>query len=575
MDKKTLFSFFAALFAAGCTCCQPSCYLIEAEEMDDLGAFETHTGDCSGNALIRANEAGLFARGTYDIPEEADYTIFLRNLSFGDKLRTFDVYVDRKKVGSGGDTPGETRPALEWCKIAKVHLTKGEHQIILQSTGPNARCDALLLVKGEAKPIPDDSMPQKFQHLTTKNGTKHLGEFKLNCAPERAPFGAYHCNEPIVFVVHPTLDGKPLSEGQIVYSLIGDDGKKSEGSVKLDGKSVRVTTTLTKPGFVRLILTIHDKDGKLYLGSEKYDSCVGADEEKIFQIDEPEDFDAFWAKQKARLATVPLKPELKEIEGKDPKNFRTFEVTVPCPGNAPVTGFLVVPRDAAKKTLPATVAFQGYGVRTPTCAFPHEDRIFFEINAHGMPLQQTRESIKQLAEKLNRYALDDTADPQNAYFCSMVLRVLRSLEFVRSLPEWNGKDLMVYGGSQGGLQSLWAAALDEKVSFCRVFVPWCCNLGTEKFGFMPKSWGVTYTAGARYFDAANFAKRIHCPVEITRAGLSDFICPPAGIARMYHNLKCPKSITWFVCNNHSNPPAPRPTFTTKTDDFKVPEAFAK
>ncbi|MCQ2378522.1 MAG: acetylxylan esterase [Victivallaceae bacterium] len=575
MTWKNALLFFVALAVSGCGCPGSQSYLIEAEEMDDLGSFETERGDCSGNALIRAAGTNIFAKGVYEIPEEGDYTFFLRDVSFGDNQRTLDCLVDRKKIGSGGDAPGAVRPALEWCKLGSSHLTRGAHEIMLQSTGANVRADALLLVKGKVPPLPDDSMPEKYQRLCTRNGVRHSGEVKFNCMTERAPFGAYHCKEAIVFSIHPTLDDKPIREGQLFYTLAGDDGKKSEGIVKLTGNPVKVTTTLDTPGFVRLTFTLHDADGKLFLGAGKFDSCAGADEEKISQIAEPEDFDAFWAKQKARLAAVPLKPEFKEIAGRDPENFRSFEVTIPAPGNAPVTGFLVVPRDAKAKTLPANVAFQGYGVHMPSCAFPQKGCIFFEINAHGMPLAQTRESIKELAHKLNRYALDDTADPENAYFCGMALRVLRALEFVRTLPEWNGKDLMVSGGSQGGLQSLWAAGLDDKVSFCQPYIPWCCNLGSETLGFMPKTWGVTYTEGARYFDAANFAKRIKCPVEITRAGLGDFICPPSGVARMYHNLKCPKKITWFVNNAHSNPPSPRPTFATQSDDFKVPAAFEK
>ncbi len=576
MNQKFFFPLFAALCAAGCTYYQkPQSYLIEAEHMDDVGNFEITWGDCSGNALLHAADAGTFARGTYLIPEEGDYLVFLRDESFGDKTRTLDVYVDGKKIGSGGDTPGTVRPALEWCKIGKVYLSKGEHVLGLHATGAHARPDALLLVKGKAPAPADNAMPEKFQRLATTNSKHCYGNVELHCVSEKAPFGAYHCGEAIVFTIAPTRDGKPIDQGKIIYTLTGDDGKKSSGTLDLSGKPVNITTTLDKPGFARLQLTVHDTDGKLLFGSEKFDSCVGADEKQIPQIAEPADFDAFWAKQKARLATVPVNPQIKEIEGQKPKDFRTFAVTIPCPGNAPVTGFLIMPRNAKAKSLPAQVAFQGYGVHMPAHPFPANGRIYFEINAHGMPLDQTRESLKELGKKLDQYALLDTATPEDAYFCSMALRVLRALEFVRTLPEWDGENLMVSGSSQGGLQSLWAAGLDDRVTYCKVAVPWCCNLGSEQFGLMPKDWGVSYTAGARYFDAANHAKRIKCPVEVERAGLGDFTCPPSGIARMYYNLTCPKKITWFVNNAHPTPRRPLPTFTTQSDDFKVPAAFEK
>ena len=37
----------------------------------------------------------------------------------------------------------------------------------------------------------------------------------------------------------------------------------------------------------------------------------------------------------------------------------------------------------------------------------------------------------------------------------MDLHVMRSLLYVKTLPEWNEKDLESRGGSQGGLQGLW------------------------------------------------------------------------------------------------------------------------
>ena len=50
-------------------------------------------------------------------------------------------------------------------------------------------------------------------------------------------------------------------------------------------------------------------------------------------------------------------------------------------------------------------------------------------------------------------------------------------EYLKTRPEWNGKDLAACGGSQGGLQASWAAALVKGVSEVRLEVPWCCDLG--------------------------------------------------------------------------------------------------
>ncbi|NMA46826.1 MAG: hypothetical protein GX945_09725, partial [Lentisphaerae bacterium] len=51
------------------------------------------------------------------------------------------------------------------------------------------------------------------------------------------------------------------------------------------------------------------------------------------------------------------------------------------------------------------------------------------------------------------------------------LRVMRSLDFVKTLPEWNGRDLIVVGSSQGGGQAIAAAGLDPQVTLCVAAVP--------------------------------------------------------------------------------------------------------
>jgi len=52
------------------------------------------------------------------------------------------------------------------------------------------------------------------------------------------------------------------------------------------------------------------------------------------------------------------------------------------------------------------------------------------------------------------------------YFRGMYLRLIRTLDFLASQPEWDGKRILVIGESQGGGQALAAAGLDKEL------VPW-------------------------------------------------------------------------------------------------------
>ena len=53
--------------------------------------------------------------------------------------------------------------------------------------------------------------------------------------------------------------------------------------------------------------------------------------------------------------------------------------------------------------------------------------------------------------------------------------------------------------------------------------------------------------GLGYFDSINHIRRAKCPVEITRAGLGDYTCPPSGLAAYYNAIPGRKSI-YLGCN---------------------------
>ena len=146
------------------------------------------------------------------------------------------------------------------------------------------------------------------------------------------------------------------------------------------------------------------------------------------------------------------------------------------------------------------------------------------------------------------------------------MRVLRALEYVKSRPEWNGRDLIVEGGSQGGLQSSWAAGLDPDVSLARPSIVWGCDFymtsGPRKR--LKGPWYIPYAPGLDYFDAISHIRRAQCPVEITRAGLGDYTCPPSGLAAYYNAIPTPKSILWVQGSRHGYiPPKPNQEFLAK------------
>lgn len=357
----------------------------------------------------------------------------------------------------------------------------------------------------------------------------------------------YKPGEPMVFTLR-VLDGEtPVAGKTLKWTRTGDDGKTDKGEGVADAEGLKVTTTLDKPGFVRLLVHAYGEDGKKLQGfaggwgANKtgdifFDGGACVEPEKLQPVAEPKDFDEFWKAARAKLDAVPVKADLQELPSKNPK-VKLYAATIACAGPKPVTGYLTVPANAKDKSLPAIVQFQGYGVNKHNPpGWLNEGAVFLEINAHGMELGKDDAYYKQLQQDLRSYCFknDENADREKTYYFGMALRVLRALEYVKSRPEWNGKALQSNGGSQGGLQALWGAGLDGAVTSSDIWSPWSCDFGGITLGRL-RGWRPDHQEALNYFDPVFFAKRITGKVHLI-ANFGDYTCAPSGVWIVYNSI---------------------------------------
>ena len=323
------------------------------------------------------------------------------------------------------------------------------------------------------------------------------------------------------------------------------------------GETAEFSVTAKTPGTVSVICTMLNEKKKPVLNARKRNIVGGLGVRvspwKIRPGNPkcPADFDEFWAKKRAELDAVPVKATREEVKlsAKDAEKYPNvvcYDVKVDCAGGKPVSGYLCMPRGAEPKSLPAMVIYHGAGVRSSNKqAFYGQKAIAFDVNAHGIENGKPAKFYAALSKgELKSYWHRGYDNHENIYFIGMYMRVMRALDYVKSLPEWDGKTLIVCGGSQGGAQTIAAAALDPQVTLAVPGVPALCDLGGRLVGRRP-GWPIHFyrpyekqtdsklIGETAYVDGVFFARRIKCPVYFSTGGI-DNTCHAVSVFAAYN-----------------------------------------
>lgn len=444
--------------------------------------------------------------------------------------------------------------------VFQIHLKKGANSIVISMTSGVNWCIGAGIV--------DVGFCDDKNKMTEEQwrGVRLIG------TTTKDPI-SYRCGEDIEFVFELVNErGTDCGKQYLVWIIKNDDGESMTGSAPITQKEeVHVHTKLERPGYVHVIAKLQGfPESMRSEASLMFDGGAGAEVEKLRAAAEiPEDFDSFWARQKQKMAEVPIKGKREKYCGAVfpdgvtiPETVVVEQFRVECLGEHPVSGLLSRPKAEGK--YPVRIIFDGYSkvpqishrMMTPGVVTLH-------INAHGYELFRGEEYYVEFFKKYEEkephsYGLspEENKNPETAYFLGMARRVMRAVAYAKTLPEWNGEDLWVRGGSQGGLQAIWASSLVEGVTRCESWIHWCSNLaGPEKDRRMA-GWAPTYVRGLDYFDTVFHASKIpeSCFVDVLRMGLGDYTCPPSGVTAMYNAIKGAKRIAIYQNSTHGYVP---------------------
>ena len=370
----------------------------------------------------------------------------------------------------------------------------------------------------------------------------------------RNPFDYKVSDEMTFAITLVDLDAakRPVPGRRLVWKRQGDDGRVEQGEATSDRPLV-VKTRSDKPGFVRLTVNVLDADGHRVRDAKRggdvvWDGGAGADVWNIACQPIPDAFDAFWDARVAALCATPARARLTPLASPSDKVcFAKFRV--PLEGDeCPAQGLVAWPKGAKDGQLPIEVSFDGYGFHATSLsaarAAEGDGRILLAVTRQGEDPCRDAAYYENIRTNVCRdfcFRNNDGA-PEKTDFCRMLLRGARALQWAKTLPQWNGRDILAKGGSMGGYQALGVAALDASVSRVEAFIPWCADLaGAAKFGRLG-GWTPAWSPALDYVALANLATRVTCPVAL-EIGLGDYVCPPSGETILYRNLRGAKSLT--------------------------------
>jgi len=336
----------------------------------------------------------------------------------------------------------------------------------------------------------------------------------------------------------------------------------SKGTVRLkNGRATIHMGTMKSPGFLdcKLKTTI---DGK----SSEHHVKVGFSPEKLKPYTQnPSDFDDFWTKAIEEARKTPLSYTCERMDKYCTHEFDCFLVKLQTDRSHSIYGFLTKPKDGGKH--PVVMCPPGAGIKTikepmRNTFYAKNGFIRLEIDIHGLNPALSEETFKDISNAFNYREngyLENGLDNRDNYYMKHVYAAcVRAIDFLTSLPEWDGKNVAVKGGSQGGALALITAGLDPRVTLCVANHPALSDMAgylDNRAGGYPhlnKLNGMLTPEKVKtlqYYDVVNFARRIKVPVYLTW-GFNDNTCPPTTSYIVYNLITSEKEALITPINEH-------------------------
>lgn len=336
-------------------------------------------------------------------------------------------------------------------------------------------------------------------------------------------------------------------------ATLSGEASTGKGSVTLDlGK-------MSAPGFFTLNVSV-EVDGRWY----NQWKTVSVDRDRIAPtVKMPEDFTAYWDAQRALDDRMPLASEMRLLPERCTSTVDVYEVSyIYTRGGGRIFGILCMPKAPGK--YPAILNVPGAGIRPYGGSVwrAAQGYIVLDVGIHGIPVTLDQ----RVYNLLSGGALADYwtlgIESRDTYYYNKVYRgCRRGVDLIFSLPQFDGENLGVAGGSQGGALAVVVGALDSRVKCIASFYPALSDL-TGYLDGRAGGWphilrnpesnvynDPQFIETLSYYDVVNFARTLKAPAFFSM-GYNDKVCPPTSTFSVYNSVTAPKQLTLVAQTAH-------------------------
>lgn len=374
-------------------------------------------------------------------------------------------------------------------------------------------------------------------------------------SPDKSDW-TYEKGERAEFQITVLKNNVPLEGVNVKYS-IGPELMNAweEKTVPLKNGVISVKAKPFKEaGFLRCTASVV-VDGKTY---SSYATAGFSPSEIKPTTTLPADFQEFWEAGKGELAKIPVNPVLTLMPERCTEIVDVYHVSI---DNIKGKIYGILCRPKAEGKYPAILHVPGAGIRPYTGDIWSAEKgmITFQIGIHGIPVNLPQNVYDNLSRgALNGYQTANMDSKDNYYYKRVYLGCVRAVDFIESLDCFNGQDIAVTGGSQGGALSIITAALDDRIDYLAAFYPALADLTGYlhgRAGGWPHMFKDSFTntpekiETSKYYDVVNFSRFVKVPGWYSW-GYNDNVCPPTSMHASYNVIPGAKELHLFQETQH-------------------------